>query len=241
MGVMQDRRRIIEAQPHLVTASGETLEINVAERKVEKLKVSFYPVQTGSGTPSPTNVRPISGWSSISVALGSQTATADFSSAIHGGTLDLVSGTGLTTWNIRESTWSDASAFSAFTKSGDNRIFWIYLGGAVYNSEPLHILSDQYTFAGYGYDYAGVPVYSMCGSPDYTGSLWVKVPASDLPTDNLAGAQAFFQQTLPKFYWPRTVAGRTAISTTPQTILAPRGQQTVSSPAGSTEITYWTH
>lgn len=63
------RRRLIAAQPHLVTASGETLSVAVAEPKVQRLAVTFTPVQSGSGTPSPSNVRPISGFSEIPVYL----------------------------------------------------------------------------------------------------------------------------------------------------------------------------
>ena len=38
-----------------------------ARRPFSKLKVSIEPVQSGSGDPSPTNVRPISGWTGVNV------------------------------------------------------------------------------------------------------------------------------------------------------------------------------
>lgn len=239
MGVMEDRRRIIAAQPHLTTASGNNIQLAIAEPKVERLKVYYHPVQSGSGTPSPSNIRTIVPWTDLPVSIGNTTYHAQLNGS-YAGYVDLITGDGLATWNYTAPSWTDASQFSSFTKSGDNRIFWIYLGGAVYNTEEIHILSDQYTFAGYGYNYAGVPVYSMCGSPDYTGSLWLKVPASVLPTDNIAGAQAYFQQTLPKFSWPRTVAGRSTYHITPVSVAAPRGNQTITTPADSVEIDYWT-
>ncbi len=65
MGVIEDRRRIIAAQPHLVTASGSSVLVNIAEPKIERLEVTFSPVQTGSGDPSPSNVRTIYGWTEI--------------------------------------------------------------------------------------------------------------------------------------------------------------------------------
>ena len=73
MGVIEDRRRIIATQPHLVTASGAAVSVNIGEPKVERLAVTFAPVQSGSGTPSPSNIRQINGWSSIPVEISAGT------------------------------------------------------------------------------------------------------------------------------------------------------------------------
>lgn len=64
------------------------------------LTVAFEPVQAGTGNPSPTNVRAITGWDSISVTRkdgnnqNSQTYTVSLTSAgtVYGGTLNVVIG-----------------------------------------------------------------------------------------------------------------------------------------------------
>ena len=84
MGVIEQRQRMIAAQPHLVTATGESLAVNITEPKINRLAVSFLPVQTGSGTPSPSNVRPISGFSEIPVYLTASKNLFDKSAVTRG-------------------------------------------------------------------------------------------------------------------------------------------------------------
>lgn len=69
------RRQIIAGSPHLATAaSGNTADSatichvkTAAPADVKRLVVNFAPFQSGSGTPSPSNVRTISGYNSIDV------------------------------------------------------------------------------------------------------------------------------------------------------------------------------
>ena len=64
------------------------------------LKVGIEPIQEGSGDPSPTNIRPISGWDECKVTVAddvenptvSNTYTIDLDGTRYGGTLDVVSG-----------------------------------------------------------------------------------------------------------------------------------------------------
>lgn len=65
MGVTENRMRMIASQPHKFSAAGETLYVNIGEPKIGKLEVVFTPRQGGIGMPSPTNPRPIYGWSEI--------------------------------------------------------------------------------------------------------------------------------------------------------------------------------
>ena len=64
-----------------------------------KLSVAIEPVQTGSGDPSPNNVRPISGWSDVNVWIQptydtseTPTITVGLNDTRYGGTLDVLSG-----------------------------------------------------------------------------------------------------------------------------------------------------
>jgi len=64
------------------------------------LKVGIEPIQEGSGDPSPTNIRPISGWDEVNVTVAddvdnptvSNVYTIDLDGTRYGGTLDVVSG-----------------------------------------------------------------------------------------------------------------------------------------------------
>ena len=47
--------------------SGDIVTIDAAAAPLNKCVVDILPVQSGTGEPSPTNIRPISGWSSVNV------------------------------------------------------------------------------------------------------------------------------------------------------------------------------
>lgn len=65
---------------------------------MKSLKVNIVPKQSGSGDPSPSNVRPISGWDSVAVNVSGadtsdyETITTNLGQTVYGGTLDVVSG-----------------------------------------------------------------------------------------------------------------------------------------------------
>ena len=66
--LIANRRRLIAASPHLVTTQNAS-SVYIGEPKIERLAVTFAPEQAGSGTPSPSNVRAISGWTEISARI----------------------------------------------------------------------------------------------------------------------------------------------------------------------------
>lgn len=83
------------------TASGAVASFSDGAEDVpmDSCVVSIEPVQSGSGDPSPSNVRPISGWSEVNVyvspTLSAQDATVhtvSLGQTVYGGTLDVVSG-----------------------------------------------------------------------------------------------------------------------------------------------------
>ena len=67
---------------------------------MKSLEVAIEPVQSGSEEPSPSNIRPISGWSAVDVTVAddlenptvSNVYTIDLDGTRYGGTLDVVSG-----------------------------------------------------------------------------------------------------------------------------------------------------
>lgn len=68
MDLMDYRRKIIANSSHLKSASGAIVSFSDgAILPLKSLLVDIEPVQGGSGDPSPTNIRPISGWNGVKV------------------------------------------------------------------------------------------------------------------------------------------------------------------------------
>ena len=88
--------------------------------KLLSLQVSMEPIQTGSGTPSPDNVRPISGRTGLNIYVSPTTNAADANTyavdwtteagTVYGGTLDVV--TGVLTVDRALYTWSSGGGLT---------------------------------------------------------------------------------------------------------------------------------
>lgn len=234
MGVMEDRRRIIAAQPHLVTASGSSVLVNIAEPKIERLKVTFSPVQTGSGTPSPSNVRPIMGWATIAASIGTVPVDITLGGTYYGGTVDLVSGVMTVTWGTL-----DLGSLNYFTvaDTGGNLFRTTGTRGTIRPADwmggVLEAKCQIYTSRSGDETYRGVYDYSM--GTDGTGQLYIY----DSSRTGMTAAQ--FKSSVSGIPLVYRYIDPITVTLTPQTILALRGQQTVTSPAGSVSISYWTH
>ena len=82
------------------TYSGSIVSFDGTETTaIKSLKVNITPKQSGTGDPSPSNVRPISGWDSINIYVSPTTSaedgttiTTNLPQTVYGGTLDIVSG-----------------------------------------------------------------------------------------------------------------------------------------------------
>ena len=105
------------------TASGEIATFpDGAAFPMRSLKVALSPIQSGSGTPSPDNVRPISGWDEVEThispttdAQDGQTITTPLPTTVYGGTLDVVSG--VLTVNYGKAVWNGTNGV---TSAGTN-------------------------------------------------------------------------------------------------------------------------
>ena len=68
--VTELRRRIIMNSPHLESDSASLVNFRTDMRaNLKECKAYFSPVQSGSGDPSPNNVRPITGWDGVTVTI----------------------------------------------------------------------------------------------------------------------------------------------------------------------------
>lgn len=82
---------------HVNELSGASVDFqNGQELPLLKCIADIEPVQSGSGTPSPDNIRPITGWTDVTITVSNddetETYTAALGQTVYGGTLDVVSG-----------------------------------------------------------------------------------------------------------------------------------------------------
>ena len=90
----------------LKTLSGNPISWEASNTEYLFPVVSLEPKQAGSGDPSPENVRPISGYDSVTVTQSKDEAQVKqialtFPETIYGGRVDAVTGEGEKTWGIR--------------------------------------------------------------------------------------------------------------------------------------------
>lgn len=66
--LIERKKRILLNEPHIDTVSGGVANFSTdLVAPLKSCKVEFSPVQSGTGDPSPTNIRPITGWTGVNV------------------------------------------------------------------------------------------------------------------------------------------------------------------------------
>lgn len=98
------------------------------------VKAKWEPVQEGSGTPTPENIRPIKGRDSVTVERKEDGLTRHltFSSTISGGEVDAVSGEVAETWGLV--TLDGAEKWTVSGKLLDNKTDWYYVSSKIPNA-----------------------------------------------------------------------------------------------------------
>lgn len=104
--------------PHF-TETGNPITCNPVEDYPLDVTVTMEPIQEGEGDPSPDNVRPITGRSSVKVIVSNEDESHDYTltlpETIYGGEVDAVSGVGSKEWNTFTLTGEEAwYAFSRY-------------------------------------------------------------------------------------------------------------------------------
>ena len=100
-------KKIVDTLCPPFTETGNPITCNPVEGYPLSAVVSLEPKQAGTGDPSPDNVRPISGYDSVTVTQSKDEAqvkqiTLTLPETIYGGTVDAVAGVGSDEWGIRE-------------------------------------------------------------------------------------------------------------------------------------------
>ena len=103
------------------TASGNPVTVSAQGGDMVSPVVTFNPIQTGSGTPSPSNPRPISAYGDIQVGINGNITYIAFDNAVYGGVLDVATGV-LTVTNIGVS-FKISDCTSSTTYANNQRYF----------------------------------------------------------------------------------------------------------------------
>lgn len=245
MADMMERRKLFAmSAPHLETVTGASLDLAVAEPKIEEFVLHLHPQQAGSGTPSGSNKRALSGWYFPTLNIDGQPVT--FPATLNGmysGTYDLKTG-----YKVSEYTSAglSGSSVTSYSKSGNSSIFWGYFSTIqIYNAVYKSLFCNMFTFVEYGYNYAAVPDWSMCGASAYPNSMWFKVPTSVLPAASLDGAKQWLSANTMQMVGPRSSGSRTELVAVALPEIT-RGQHSVElvpdyQSDSYAEISYWTH
>lgn len=112
------------------TASGNPVTVSAMGGNMVSPVVTFNPVQSGSGTPSPSNPRPISAYGDIQVGVNGNITYIDIDGAKYGGTLDV--STGVLTLKYGFFTLDENSSLHTINTHGAYTRFHYQISGAKY-------------------------------------------------------------------------------------------------------------
>lgn len=130
ISLLETRRKILLNTPHIESASGSIATFNTdLSTNLTDMKIHFHPVQAGSGDPSPDNVRPITGWTGLTVYhSGSDRTTPleipiSFPQTIYGGYVDLVKGEVVEEWHKWVEDGSRAPSYWIWEQDSTNNVY----------------------------------------------------------------------------------------------------------------------
>ena len=244
VSLLEARRQILLNTPHIESASGSIATFNTdLSANLTDMKIHFHPVQEGSGDPSPTNVRPITGFDGITVYhSGSDRSTPleipiSFGRTIYGGYVDLVKGEVVEEWkhlalNGTES-WSKNSG-TEFAEDGSFRFetsvqksYWISPNKPIEDGMASYLKPKQ----------SGGLYYNSPGCfALYSSRYYVRLAGISEVSDLKAYLADHVLQTAYRAETP------TAYPLTPQTIKSLKGINNIwSSANGNIEVKFWKH
>lgn len=223
------------------TASGSVVTFDAIAAPLRRLSVAVEPVQSGSGNPSPTNVRPITGFDSVNIwvqpthdTTAEPTATIQLGEKVYGGTLDVVNGTMTVTWakivyNGSE-TWHPYGTQGYYISRNDMLKALNYKGKLKSDILPTYQsnYSDDFKAAKYGITgWSNLPssnqnyIYVKCGEVSATDQTVIKAWLQENPLTVTYELATPFELTL-----------------TPEQISTVQGTNNVWSDAGDVTVEY---
>ena len=160
-----------EISEYTATGNPATFTTNLA-RPLTKFEVPLLPVQSDSGDPSPDNVRPISGWSGVTVTANGQTILAAWESVagvVYGGVLDAAAGKLTVTQKMYTLTGADSEGWAYLGASLGRYRFYSKEGangatpGIDYGSNKTSVVAADYLVT--------APNGASASYSDYSGSI----------------------------------------------------------------------
>lgn len=208
----------------LFTKEGNPISIdNAVAGRVYDLVVSMTPKQAGTGTPSPTNVRTVSGFSSITITLNGVDTEVSLSNTAYGGTLDLITGASDLTWDLVEFDGSDDEEWLYISGTGFDQ-FNIPVGTAI---DMLNIISNEFILidANERTTKMGMVAYS-----DKT--CRISFPSAQSVAQTAADFKTWLSSHPLQIAYLRATHG--TVSFTPSAVTLATGSNTISSDTGTT-------
>lgn len=227
---MDYRRKIIASSPHLSHAEGAVASFpDGTDLPLKNLMVNIEPVQSGTGDPSPSNIRPISGWDAVGVHNGNTVVTTiSLGRTVYGGTLDVVSGV-LTVNRVGvdggDVTWTKSSSYQ-YGK------FSFLASGSLFDNLGYNVISSSYKAESNDGASATGDMYVWVRS---THRIHVKDSSKDALTaaefkTAMAGVKFVYKLATPQTY-----------TLDPQTVRSLVGNNNIFSDTGNTSLDYWAH
>lgn len=252
MDLMDYRRKVIASSPHLSHAEGAVTSFSDGtDLPLKSLLVNIEPVQSGSGDPSPTNVRPISGWDAVGVHNGNTVVTTiSLGRTVYGGTLNVLTGvltvnmqiiTGNANWgnywNSHKAEQVDTYKRASFMLSLTNETVYAQKASAKCNmlTHDIVVLQGRGNKSAFclhptlgRYLYACLPL-------DTLGMSSATSATSDTDFKNAIKALGDNLQIVIPLATPQTY------TLDPQTVRSLVGQNNIFSDTGNTSLEYWAH
>lgn len=217
----------------LFTKEGNPISIdNAVAGRVYDLVVNMSPKQAGTGTPSPTNVREITGYDGLTITVNGDDITISFEDVAYGGTLDPTTGLltithALVTYDGSEDEeWEDYSSGSAAAYAMTGTLPY----DAKFLPSQTGVLTANYLESITAADTWGAYDYFITQSTAMTGAKFV-VGLKDISTTVAALKTYLSTHNLVVRY---TLATQVTAHITPVRVTLVTGSNTLSSDAGTT-------
>jgi hypothetical protein len=218
--ILSDMATTKDAQIIGGTAVFDTVDGNL----VKALKVAITPSQAGSGTPSPSNIRPISGYTEEVISVKDSTDTTQetytipFNQTVYGGTLDVLTGELTIDKGVITLNGTENCSKSAVT---DSDTYMYTINTANFDS-PFILSAFQYTEPNPNYRVG----YAWRGS----SNTQIRIGFAEYGTSTIESWKAWLSDNPLQICY--TLATPTTLSLTPQTVKALVGENHISASTG---------
>lgn len=225
---MEYRRRIIASSPHLSHAEGAVASfVDGTDLPLKSLVIDIEPLQSGTGDPSPSNIRPISGWDAVGVHNGNTVVTTiSLGRTVYGGTLNVLSGE-----LVVDRAMVDLGTLNWAKSNNRGGYFWVDIPLRKIGSD---LSSSIYQYHGYRpatYVGANVGLYEETTTSDRYIDIYDPSCANVTELKTAINGQQLVYE----------LATSLTYHLDPQTVRSLVGQNNIFSDTGNVALDYWAH